>query len=223
MAIETNDVDLLYSLFEYQASYREPIFSSLLNTDTFTKLYRAFSEWNVALNNVSFNPNPTNAGEFRTTVELLNRKYVFSSTLGGASLSVTNPSWEEAEQIIKIMRAGVDSVKESTGAEIVEHSVQLSMHLKSKVKTAKDLTSGFLASSLTSAFTNNIRACGFSVYAENSIWLVDLSALDKEAIFVRLYMTFGSAVSFEEIARAINKDQEKILEILRLKITEDEN
>jgi hypothetical protein len=223
MAIEINDVDLLYSFFEYQASYREPTFSSLLNTDAITQLYRAFSEWNVTLSNVSFNPNPTNASEFRTTIDILNRRYVFTATLNGINLSVTNPSWEEAEQIIKIMRAGVEAVKTSTGAEIVEHSIQLSLHLKSKVKAAKDLTSGFLAPSLISAVTRDVRACGFSIYAENSIWIVDLSALDKEALFVRLYRTFESSFSFEEIAHAVNEEQEKILEILRLKITEEGN
>jgi hypothetical protein len=223
MAIEINNVDLLYSFFEYQASYREPIFSSLLKTDSITTLYRAFSEWNLNLNNVTFNPNPTNASEFRTTIELLNRKYVFTTTLGGASLSVTNPSWEEAEQIIKIMRAGVEAVKDSTGAEIIEQAIQLSMHLKSKEKSVKDLTSGLLATDLMSAFPQEAHACGFSIYAGDSTWIVDLSALEKEALFVRLYRTFGSAVSFEEIALAVNKDQEKILETLRLKITEDEN
>lgn len=221
METEINEVDLLYSFFEYQASYREPIFSSLLNPDILTRLYRAFAEWNVSLNNLAFNPNPTNASEVRTTIELLNRRYVFTSSLGGANLSVTNPSWEESEQIIKIMQAGVEAVKVSTGAEIVEHTIQLSMHLKSKEKSANDLTSKLLASELTSAFAQEIRACGFSIYAEDRIWTIDLSALDKDALFVRLYRTFDSVISFEEIAQAINKDQEKILEILRLKIIEE--
>ena len=184
-------------------------------------MFQAFKEWGVSLSDVSANTNPSNAAEHQTTVELLNRRYAFSVGLGFVSLSVTNPYWEEAERIAKIATGGLRAILSSANAEVAQQTVQIVMHLKPRKYSVHEATSRFISSDVVPIMGDKVLAYGFSIYSEDSTWVVDRSALDKSALFVRLSKSFDSATSFENIADFLNKEQEKALEVLKLRIVEN--
>jgi hypothetical protein len=220
MELTANDADLKLSFFEYQSSYKEPIFGALTSSAPMAALFSAFKEWNVSLSDISANQSPANAAEYQTTVELLNRRFVFSVGLGVAKLSVTNPNWSEVEQVARIINAGLTAIRSTTDAEISQQTVHLSMHLKPRGCSIYELTSRFISPETALVMSDQPLAYGFSVYSTDTTWIVDLSALSAEVLFVRLSRSFNPNVSLEEIFSSISRDQEKALEALRLRIVE---
>ncbi len=66
-----------------------------------------------------------------------------------------------------------------------------------------------------------VRARGFSIYTDGCVWVVDLSVLDPNALYVRLTRAFAPSVTIEQIAEALAADQAKLLEMLKLEIAEN--
>ena len=63
-----------------------------------------------------------------------------------------------------------------------------------------------------------VKGFGFCVYGQETIWVVDLSALYADAIFVRATRVFDASISFEQIAALLYKDEVAIFDLLELRI-----
>jgi hypothetical protein len=218
---QTEIANLLRSYVEYRADFREPVLEVWNYGEFNAAVFRAFRQWNIGLADITWNPNPTNAAEIQSKFELLKGRYVFTVGYGSTGLSVVDPFWEEAEQIGEVIRAGNAAVLSVTKAEISHQSVQMSFHLKPRSGNLSDLTSEFINPLFSSALGETIRARGFSLYTDNRVWVVDLSVLDPNALYVRLARTFAPSVAIEQIVEALAADQAKLLEMLKLEIAEN--
>jgi hypothetical protein len=69
-----------------------------------------------------------------------------------------------------------------------------------------------------SVLGEEIRSGGFSVYTDNSSLVVDRSTLYSDSLFIRLTRTLRPETSFEDLAPALNKDEENVLELLGLRL-----
>jgi hypothetical protein len=219
MVAEKNTAKELLSFLEYRAFYREPIFEAWDRYGAIAlALFRAFREWNVGLESISVKPFPTNASEMQMSVDLLNKRFSFVVGLGAGSLFVLNPNWEEVELITKVARAGIGAIRAGTNTEIDKQVLTLSVHLEPQGRSVRDITSTFVSLDASPMLGENIRSYGFSVYTDNSSWVVDASALYAGALFIRLTRVFGPGASFEEIAGVIKTDEDHVLELLRLRL-----
>jgi hypothetical protein len=61
------------------------------------------------------------------------------------------------------------------------------------------------------------------LYTDNRIWIVDLSALDTSALYIRLARTFPQSATVDQIAEILANEQRTLLEMLNLEIAEKEN
>lgn len=207
------------SFLEYRVDYREPIFEDWGQHGSLAlALFRAFRNWGIGLNNISGNPNPTNASEIRLTVDLLDRRMSFNIGLGAATFFVINPNWQEADVITRIALAGIEAVRTSTKADIDKQSITLAMHLVLKGHSIRDITSRFVQLDTNLIVGETVRAYGFAVYTEEGYLVVDTSSVYTEALFVRINRSFGPDKSFEEVANTLHKDENNALELLGLRI-----
>jgi hypothetical protein len=145
---------------------------------------------------------------------------MFTVDLGAIGLSVVDPFWEEAELIGQIIRAGHTAISSFRKAEIAHQSVNLSLHVRPRQKNLSELTLTFLNPAITSAIGEPVLAHGFSVYADDRNWVADLSASERNALFLRLIRFFDSSTPFEQIAEMLADDQNHFLSLLGLKIAE---
>lgn len=216
---EKSHAEVPFAFLEYRATFKDPIFEAWDKHGAIVRAaYNAFRGWNINLENISGKQQPANAGEIQVTFNLLNGRVLFNVGLGFASIFVTNPSWEEAELITKLARSGMEAVRDSAKAEIEKQLITLAMHLKPEGRSIRELTSQFVRTDVLGVMGNKVRAYGFSVYQENSLWVVDASALYPDALFARITRTFGPAIPFEEIAAGLRKDEDNLLELLELRV-----
>jgi hypothetical protein len=92
------------------------------------------------------------------------------------------------------------------------------MHLRPQGKSLKEITERFRLLDSGPGIDDRVRGFGFSVYGEDISWLVDLSAVYSDALFLRINRVFGASIPFEEIATTLFKDEEAILNILELRV-----
>jgi hypothetical protein len=216
--MERPAAEFLSSLFEYRATFEPPVFAVFERPTVIAEaLYGAFREWNLALENISIRSVPMTANDLQVACDLLNKKVTFTISVGSATLQVTNPNWSEVSQMQSILRQGLLAVAVGTGASLKEQLATLTMHAKGPGKSAKELTSRFRPN-VAGPFQNEERGFGFCSYGQEGSWLVDLSALYNEAIFVRINRVFGPSISFEEIATVLYKDESEIFDVLELKV-----
>jgi len=142
---EKTKAEVLLAFFEYRVFYREPLFEVWGHHGTLVHaLFRAFREWDIGLENITAKENPANANEIQVNFNLLNWKAAFSLGIGSAGLVVNNPNWSEVDLIVKIGRAGLRALLETSKAQIERQTVTLSMHLKPQGRSVVDVTSKFL-------------------------------------------------------------------------------
>ena len=219
MVTEKTNAELHASFLEYKAVYRDPAFVAWDQTGKLTlELFQAFREWGASLENVFGNRAPDNASEIGIAFDLLNRKATFKAGLGAATLFVTNPVWNEQNQIAEVARAGIRALQIAAGVQIEKQSLSLAFHISSPGVSLLDLTAPFIRLDAFPSATESLRAYGFGIYRDDGYWIVDRSALYKDALFVRVNREFEPDASFEQLSETLRRDEIGILELLRLRI-----
>ncbi|MGO9060086.1 MAG: hypothetical protein ACLQU2_22300 [Candidatus Binataceae bacterium] len=210
----------LLAFVEWQAAYQSPNFElSVRGPAIMAAVFNAFKPWNITLANVSAKQSPTNAGEVGIVFSLLNSKVVFNVGIGSATLVVTNPDWSSEEQLVaQIAAAGLQAVQSSTGVAIRQYVISLSMHLKPERRTVREISATFLNVKSPRILSQAIKARGFSVYAEDFSWIVDSSALQEGALFLKMVRSFDPSVAFSDMALALRADQGELLGTLKLTV-----
>ncbi len=207
------------AFLESRFVFRDPLFAQwTANGEIVSAVYRAFQEWKINLENVSWKQNAANYGEIQVTFNLLNWKILFNVGLGAVTVSVNNPDWSEAAFISRIAKAGIDAVQASAKAAVEKQLITLSMHLQPQGRSVREITSKFVRLGGEGEKGEKVRAYGFSVYREDSYWVVDSSALYSEALFLKIFRTFGGTVPFEQMAGTLNKEENDVLELLELRL-----
>jgi len=219
MVTEKSNAELHASFLEYKAVYRDPAFMAWDQTGKLTlELFEAFREWGVSLENVFGNRAPDNASEIGIAFELPNRKATFRAGIGAATLFVTNPVWNEENQIADVARAGMRALQIAAGVQIEKQLLTLAIHISSPSVSLLDLTAQFVRVDAFPSDTEGVRAYGFGIYRDDGYWIVDRSALYKDALFVRVNREFEPEVPFEELGETLRSDEIGILDLLGLRI-----
>jgi hypothetical protein len=212
-------VDILRSFIEYRADLQEPMIANYHELND--AIFRAFRPWNVGLADITGNLHATNASEVQTKYQLFKGRYQFTVSYGAIALLVLDPSWEDAEKIAQVIRAGNAAISSVSKAEIARQTMNLSLHLRPRQKNISELTLTFLNPVISSAVGEPVRVQGFSMYADTRIWVADSSALEDNALFLRLMHIFDPTTSIERMAGILAEDQYKFMSSLGLKIAEN--
>jgi hypothetical protein len=207
------------ALFEYRAVFEQPVFAAFERPMVIADaLFAAFREWNLLFENITLRSLPMTANDLQVACDLLNKRVTFTVSVGGISLLVTNPNWTEAPLIRNIMQRGLVGAEAGAKGVIKELIATQTMHVKAPGKSVQELTARFRPNVGGPGMQKEVKGFGFCIYGQEISWLVDLSALYSDAIFVRIIRIFGPSISFEEIAAALYKDEIEIFDLLGLRI-----
>jgi hypothetical protein len=205
--------------FGYELSFKDKLFDlDKLDNVASKAAFEAFRPWNVRLENVTFQENAPNLAEEATNFNLLNGKVTFRVKPGGCHVAVANASWTDAPIVIPIVTAGTHAVLKATGAGIENQRATIGMHLTPQSGSALDVVSRFVRFDAKAIVGVSAQALGMAVHWDNSVWVIDKSALFENSIFVRLDRSFGADDSFEQIAMLLNDDERKLLDSFGLEV-----
>ena len=207
------------SFFEYRAAYRDPVFPvPKLYSEVTEAVLSAFRPWNVTLENVAYRQNPANLGEVSVTFSLLAGRITFTVGLGSMSVIVSNPTWSESDLITNVLRAGLSGIVGAASLAVGEQRATLAMHVKPAEGSIKELVTALAKPTQGALMGGDVRGYGFSVYRQQSSWVVDTSALHRDALFVRIEHVVGPEVSLEEIAARLRADEIALLNLMNLQV-----
>jgi hypothetical protein len=209
----------LLAFVEWQALYRAPNFElPVRGPAIMSAVFEAFQPWHITVANISAKQNPANASEVSLVFSLLNSKAVFNVGIASSTLLVTNPDWSQEQLLAQIAAAGLLAVQSSMGVAIRQHVISLSMHLKPERRTVREISATFLNVNSPRILSQAIKARGFSVYADDFSWVVDSSALQEGALFLKIVRSFDPAVAFSDMAQTLRADQHELLTTLELTV-----
>lgn len=218
MSEERPLAEFVSSFIEYKVTFEAPVFTAFEQPTTIAEaLHTAFHEWNPAFENLTFRSLPTSANDLQVGCDLFNKRVTFTISPGSGTLLMLNPNWAEAQLVQKLAASGVYAAGR-IGAKPKEQTVTLTMHVKAPGKSAKDLTARFRPDIKGPEMDREVRGFGFCVYGQEALWVVDLSALYADAVFIRAARSFDASISFEQIAALLYKDEVQIFDLLELRI-----
>lgn len=219
MPNELTNADVQQAFLEYRASFKEPIIGFWFERrqgELVTAMHKAFSPWNVALENITWNQTPKNAGEIQLTFGVPKLVTAIQVGLGGMVINAINPDWSRAPQFISLFQTGADTVKGIIGQEFQSQQTTLGLHLKPGTRPFREILSQFVNAKMLGR--EDAIMFGLSAYSPESSVVIDQSALLPEGIFIKLAKTFPAASRFDEMAGTIYKDEEAVLHRLGLKL-----
>jgi hypothetical protein len=203
----------------YRMHLREPVFDlDKMDSVATAAVFEAFRPWNVTLENITFNNNPTNISEEATNFNVLGGRITFSITPGGCTFGVNNPNWSEADLIVRVGTAGLMALLKSTGGKPEKQVGTISMHLTPQSSSINQITGRFVKVDLTKFVGGPPQGFGFSVYRDDLTWVVDRSMSFQNSLFVRLDRSFRGDEPLERMAQQLNEDEAGLLELIGLEV-----
>ena len=216
---EKVQAEFLLTTFEYRTIFVDPIFSAFEKpTAIGDVLYHALREWGPTFDNISFRSIPSTANDLQVTCDLLNKRVTFAVHVYGCVVTMTNPNWSEAQLIRNLIEKGVGAVEGITGAVVKIRTAALAVHIKGQGKSRQERINRFRPAVADLLPVKNESGFGFCVYGEDISWLIDLSQVYPDALFVRIIRMFDASISNEEVSSTLYKDEEKLLDLLELSI-----
>jgi hypothetical protein len=217
--MDKTKAEVRISSLQYRGVYSKPIIRQWGKSGELAQaLFEALSEWNVSLENVAANQFPTNFGQIELSVQqFLQGRYTFRVGLDAASLSVWNPDWGEISTIKRVASAGIQAVRQTLSIDLSNQDVVLDIHLTPQGRTRLEITSRFLPSELKQTY-DDFEGYGFFLHRKNRLWHVDLSGQFSDALYLRLFRSFGATASLDEIALSVQQEETDFLNYLGLSI-----
>ncbi|RPJ55416.1 MAG: hypothetical protein EHM23_26275 [Acidobacteria bacterium] len=211
--------DIERSFFEYRANFKQPITSlwqEVHRGEIISALYKAMSPWGIDLDNITWNQAAKSLSEVQLSVTVPSFFAGIQIGVGWLTMSVANPDWTRAPQIISLFQTAVDTVKDVAAQELQSQQTALGFHVRPSKKPFREIVGRFV--NLKMLQSEDARMFGVSVYYDDFSFVVDSSALVRDGVFVKLSRMFADTTRFEEMANRIYKDEETVLNLLGLKI-----
>jgi hypothetical protein len=219
MADETTKADIQQTFFEYRGAFKEPIVGFWFERrqgEVVRAMHKALAPWNVALENITWNQTPKNAGEIQLTFAVPSLVAGVQVSLGGISTTAINPDWSRAPQFVALYQTAVDTLKGVVEQELQSQQATLGFHVKPGVKPFREILSQFVNARMFGG--ENANMFGVSAYFPDFSIVFDASFVVPEGLFIKLTRIFPSSSRFEEMASTIYKDEEAALHRLGLEL-----
>jgi len=208
--------EFLMSSLEYRAVFREPIFSAFeTRTEIVKVLYDAFREWNVTFEDITLRSVVMTANDLQVGCDLLSKRVTFTVMLNSCTLVVTNPNWSEAPLIQQLVERGLGAVH-AIGGAVWNQTVTLAMHIRGAGQSRLERTARFRPSLTGGPPTKKELGFAFCVYADDISWLIDLSAVYSDALFVKIVRSFEASITFDQIGATLYNDEREVLDLVEL-------
>jgi hypothetical protein len=180
------------------------------------QLFEAFGPWNVKIDDVEVltDGKPSEQGvKFKLPAKRT------SFLFGAASCKLTrdDADWESAEETIRILDAGWQTVATLGDVEAGSYKTAIAMHLQPKILPSIEILKPFLASPLVGLSSSPIKAVAAVVKWDKRRITVDGSNQVANGVFIRFERQFEGSVSYDQIATQLRADEDELLALLDVK------
>ena len=218
--MKMSSADVPLSFLEYRLLFRDPIFESwTMDGGVISVVYQALREFGVGLENITSEPNPKNAGEVRLVAELASMRSTFVLRLGELGIIVNNPNWTEADSILGMAQSGIRRIREKIGFVASNQTISLALHIAPRDRDIRTMIAGLVTLKMKLLDDSAPTGFGIATYFIDHSWVIDLSTIYPNALFIKWDRTHKADVSLSEILGSIRNDQASLLRQLGLEPT----
>lgn len=207
------------SFLEFAVTYPSRLLSPRRLFDEALPLtYDAFRPWGIAAEQVTWKQNASSLAEFQLTFTLLNGRVIYNLGIASSRLLVMNPSWEEADMLMRLGGAAFQSLAKIVEEKVEMQTVAMTLHVRPVGRELLDITKKFCPASNPELMAQKPKGFGFSMTREGATWLVDLSAIYPDALFARISRVFPRDIPLDKIAVELRQEEEGLARLLGVNI-----
>ncbi len=214
-----NAANIQRPFLEYRSTFNDPItpvWYGARQGEVVGAVLKALSPWHLGLDNISWNQGAKNLAEMQLTFAVPSLLAAVQLGIGGITASAINPDWSRVSQFVSLFQTAVDTLKAVAGQELMTQQTTLGLHVLPDKKPFREALSRFI--NIANLGVSDAKMFGVSAYYSDFSFVIDSSAVFPEAIFIKLNRTYSGVARFEEMAATILKDEEKILELVDLRL-----
>lgn len=219
MPVELIAADIQQAFFEYRANFKEPItvfWTAGRQAEIINAMHKALGPWHVDLENIAWQQSAKNLREVQLSFAVPSQFASVQVGIADVTVTVLNPDWSRAAELVTLFQAGLGALKASTGQEFQSQQTTLGFHLAPPAaRPFREVVTQFVNAELLGS---DAEMFGVSVYYGNHTFVIDSSAAIQGGLFVRLIRNFTPEKQFEEMAKALYADEEAVLQRLGLKL-----
>lgn len=212
--------EITYSLLEYTAEFRRPIFGAPSPPgELIASILDELGPSGYSFNGVEFSLQAPKLDEFaivfrRTTPALPVRSFALG--FGKVHIRAENVDWAEADRFISSHGAALDAVRKRGGAEIRLQKLVVAMNIQLKNKPRKVVSAPLLSPVAAKLLDGEADFCGVILLRGKAIFVVDASVATANGLFLRIIREHEPEASFGELADVLRNDEQRIFDVLGL-------
>jgi hypothetical protein len=221
MMPEKTQSEITYSLLEYSAPFKRPVFGAPSPPgELIASILDVLGPSGYTFNGVEFSLQaPLKLDElaivFRRTNPAVPARS-FALGFGKVHIRAENLDWTEADSFISSHSAALDAVRKKAGAEIQSQQLVVGMHIQLKDRPRKDVTAPLLSPVAAKLLDGEADFSGIILLRGKAIFLIDASVGIANGIFLRISRDHQPEASFVELADVLRSDEERVFDALGL-------
>lgn len=220
---EKTQSEITYSVLEYTAAFKRPIFvvPSPLG-ELIASISDALAPSGYTFSGIDLSLQTAKLDEvmivFRRTIPPAPARS-FGLGFGKVYVRAENLDWPEADAFISSQSAALNVIRQKGGAEIQSQQLVVGMHVQLMNRSRKDVTAPLLSSVGAKLLDGEADFSGVVLTREKAIFVIDASVGVANGLFVRISREHRPEASFEELAKTLRDDEERLFNVLGLEGT----
>ncbi|MEO6801773.1 MAG: hypothetical protein ABI197_00865 [Granulicella sp.] len=207
-------VSIPIAIFEVTSEYARPDLRLLMDRVRVVEaLFEAFKPWDIKVDDIEVvsEGKPSEQG---IKFKLSTKRISFFVGAGSCKFTHDNANWESAEETIKILSLGLDTLIEVNKIKVAAYKTAIAMHLQPKSLPFIEILKPFAPSSLAKLDSSPIKAVASVVKWEKRRITIDGSGQLANGVFLKFEREFEGSISFNEMALRLKADEDELFDIL---------
>ena len=211
-----NKAQIPQAFLEYRSDFQTPCFDAWIPRNTIVSpVFLALARWGLQLRDVTI-ASSNNLEETSATFGLPKLGVQLQVAFGFFKLTVVNPDWSRADQILEVFDAAKAAVVKTVKVGILSQYSILALHITSSEVKQKEAVAR--VTEFKGVRSDDVIALGAGIYRKDSSLIIDKSAVFDSALFVRIERRHSADIEFRSIVSSIKQDELEALNMLGLEV-----
>lgn len=207
---------LLTGSVEWEVQFQPAQFEEFARPGYFESLaFRALSPFGLRVADLNRQGDARSWADSRLTAQLWDGRLSARLSVSSLSLLVSDLRREDAASAPAVASSVLEAFREATGIVVASQSAQAAFHVRPAVRTPSEVTKDLVRPPATIA--GRATGFGFSAYEEGRYLIVDMSALDPDALFVKVWLRISPEAAPEVAAKELESRMAMVLEALGIR------
>lgn len=214
---EKTQADIPFGIIEYTADFKRPILEAwAVPALLVSAALDALGTFGFKLDGVEAKTHTEKLSDSALVFRRNPPGLVLTVGINKLSIMAENFDWTEADQFIAAARAALNSIVDSSRAEIHSQHVALGMHIQIKTKPRHEVTAPLLSALALKLLDGEMKFPGVILQRGNATIVIDGSLAYANGLFVKINREHRAEVSLEKMAEVLRSDEDRLFETLGL-------